>query len=207
MGHYQVQAPDGHTYEFEAPDDATPQQLDAMTREVSGYGKQYPVTAPKQEPAAEEPSAGEQFVGNLKNDVAGIAEGAAALPDMAASGVGKILSAIPNLIGEGLHAAGHEDAAKWIQENITHPLANPVQIGDAVEEVAPTPDTTAGHVNRFIGNLVGGAVTVPAAATESVVAKLVGDAPKVPVVAKATAKTLNQDFAAAADQIEVLDLL
>jgi hypothetical protein len=47
MGHYQVQAPDGHTYEFEAPDDATPQQLDAMTREVAGYGSKYPVEAPK----------------------------------------------------------------------------------------------------------------------------------------------------------------
>jgi hypothetical protein len=72
---------------------------------------------------------GQQLLDNTVNDLAGIAQGAAALPDMFASGAGKILSAIPNLIGEGLHAAGHEDAAKWIQENITHPLANPVQIG------------------------------------------------------------------------------
>jgi hypothetical protein len=134
------------------------------------------------------------------NDVAGIAQGAAALPDMAAEGVGKVLSAIPNAISQALSAAGHEDAANWIQDNITHHLANPVQIGDAVEEVAPTPDTTSGKVDRFIGNLVGGAVTVPAAATDAVVAKLVGEAPKIPVVAKATAKTLNQDFAAAADR-------
>lgn len=43
MGKYQVRAPDGHTYEFEAPDDASPEQLDAMSREVSGYAKNYPV--------------------------------------------------------------------------------------------------------------------------------------------------------------------
>jgi hypothetical protein len=198
MAHFQVQAPDGHTYEFEAPDDATPEQLDAMTREVAGYGKTYPVDAPK--PAAPEPGIGEQLLDNTVNDVAGIAQGAAALPDMAAEGVGKVLSAIPNAISHALSAAGHDDAATWIQDNITHNLANPVQIGDAVESIAPTPDTAAGKVNRFIGNLVGGAVTVPASATEAVVAKLVGDAPKIPVVAKATAKTLNQDFAAAADR-------
>jgi hypothetical protein len=56
MGHYQVQAPDGHTYEFEAPDDATPQQLDAMTREVAGYGKKYPVDAPQAPPSLPDPA-------------------------------------------------------------------------------------------------------------------------------------------------------
>lgn len=197
MGHYQVQAPDGHTYEFEAPDDATTEQLDAMTREVAGYGKKYPVVAPKQEPP---PSAGKQLLDNTVNDVAGIAQGAAALPDLAAEGVGKVLSVIPNAISHALSAAGHEDAANWVQDNITHHLANPVQIGDAVEKVAPTPDTTQGKVDRVIGNLVGGAVTVPASAVESVVGKLVGEAPKIPVVPKPSAATANQDFAAAADR-------
>lgn len=206
MGHYQVQAPDGHTYEFEAPDDATPEQLDAMTREVAGYGKKYPVVAPEAPqaaPQADAPSMGEQLLNNTKNDVAGIAQGAAALPDMAAEATGKILSVIPNVISQALSAAGHDEAANWIQSNITHHLANPVQIGDAIESVAPTPDTTGGKVNRFIGNLVGGAVTVPAAATEAAVAKLVGEAPKIPVVAKATAKTLNDDFAQAAKDQDI----
>jgi hypothetical protein len=176
-----------------------------MTREVAGYGKQYPVAAPDAKPAeqpapAAQPGIGEQFLENAKNDVAGIAEGAAALPDMAAEGVGKVLSAVPNAISHALSAAGHEDAANWIQDNITHHLANPVQIGDAIESAVPTPDTASGKVNRFIGQLVGGAVTVPAAATEAAIAKLVGEAPKIPVVAKATAKTLNQDFASAADR-------
>jgi hypothetical protein len=171
-----------------------------MTREVAGYGKQYPVAAPDAKPAeqpapAEQPGIGEQLADATKNDVAGIAEGAAALPDMAAEGVGKVLSAVPNAISHALSAAGHEDAANWIQDNITHHLANPVQIGDAIESAVPTPDTASGKVNRFIGQLVGGAVTVPAAATEAAIAKIVGEAPKVPVVAKATAKTLNQDFA------------
>lgn len=204
MSKYQVQAPDGHTYEFEAPDDATPQQLDAMTREVAGYGKKYPVTAPKpeaQKPPTAAPTTpeahgfGQQLLDNTVNDLAGIAQGAAALPDMAASGVGKILSAIPNLIGEGLTAAGHDDAAKWIQENITHPLANPAQIGDAVEEAAPTPDTTSGHVNRFIGNMVGGAVTVPAAATEALTAKLVGEVPEAVALIAPTAKAASASAA------------
>jgi hypothetical protein len=203
MGRYQVQAPDGHTYEFEAPDDATPQQLDAMTREVSGYGKKYPVSAPKAEappptaaPAPTEAHGmGQQLLDNTVNDLAGIAQGAAALPDMFASGAGKILSAIPNLIGEGLHAAGHEDAAKWIQENITHPLANPVQVGDLIEEASPTPDTPGGHANRFIGNLVGGAVTVPAAATEAITAKLVGEVPEIAALVKPAAKTASESVA------------
>jgi hypothetical protein len=45
MGRYQVKAPDGHTYEYEAPDDATPEQLDAAAREVAHYSKNYPVKA------------------------------------------------------------------------------------------------------------------------------------------------------------------
>jgi hypothetical protein len=197
MGHYQVQAPDGHTYEFEAPDDATPEQLDAMTREVAGYGKKYPVVAPPQNQApaqaAPESSVGQQLLDNTVNDVAGIAQGAASLPDMAASGVGKVLSAIPNVISEGLRAAGHNDAADWIQNNITHPLANPPQVGDAIEHVAPTPDTTSGHVNRVIGNLVGGAVALPASVAESAAARLVGEVPA--AVAQPTAKAIGQNAA------------
>jgi hypothetical protein len=48
---YHVQTPDGHIYEYEAPDDATPQQLDAMAREVAGYAKNYPVVNKKAPPA------------------------------------------------------------------------------------------------------------------------------------------------------------
>jgi hypothetical protein len=59
---------------------------------------------------------------------------------MAAEGVGKVLSAIPNAISHALSAAGHDDAANWIQDNITHNLANPAQIGDAVES-----SSDAGH--------------------------------------------------------------
>jgi hypothetical protein len=200
MGRFQVQAPNGHVYEFEAPDDATPEQLDAMTREAAHYAVNYPVTTKTAAPPPQDPGVVQQLVDNTKNDLAGIAQGAAALPDMAAEGVGKVMSAIPNAISQALSAAGHNEAADWIQNNITHHLANPVQIGDAVESVAPTPDTVSGKVNRFLGQLVGGAATVPAAATDAVVAKIVGEAPKIPVAAKATAQTLNQDFAAAADR-------
>jgi hypothetical protein len=113
MGRYQVKAPDGHTYEIEAPDDATPQQLDAMTREVAGYSKDYPVKAvapPKPEPVSDAvlpttPSldnAADQFGQNLENDVAGIVQGAASLPDMAATAAGKAMSVVPTVVGYGL---------------------------------------------------------------------------------------------------------
>jgi hypothetical protein len=125
----------------------------------------------------ETPSAGEQLLDNTVNDVAGIAQGAAALPDMAAEGMGKVLSAIPNLISQGLESAGHGDAAKWVQENITHPLANPPQIGDVVEGISPTPDTDAGKANRLIGQVVGGAAAFPESAVKSVVSKIVGEVP------------------------------
>jgi hypothetical protein len=133
-----------------------------------------PPTARVEEP----PGAGKQLIDNTVNDVAGIAQGAAALPDMAAEGVGKVMSAIPNLISQGLKSAGHGDAAKWIQDNITHPLANPVQVGNIVEGISPTPDTDAGKVNRFIGQMVGGAVALPESAIKSVVGKIVGEVPK-----------------------------
>jgi hypothetical protein len=175
MGHYQVQAPDGHTYEFEAPDDATPQQLDAMTREVAGYAKQYPVTTGK---TPQPESVGGQLLDATKNTAAGLAEGAAALPDMAATAVGKAASVIPNLISEGLKAAGHHDAADWIQANITHPLANPAQIGNAVESVAPTPDTTSAHVARFLSQLTGGAAAMPASAMDNIATRFIGEVPK-----------------------------
>lgn len=199
MGRYQVQAPDGHTYEFEAPDDATPDQLDAMTREVAGYGSKYPV-AEQSAP----PSAGEQLLDNTKNDVAGIAQGAAYLPDLAAEGVGKVLSVIPNAISQMLHSAGHEEAAQWIQDNITHNLANPLQVGDKIEELAPTPDTTAGKINRFAGQMVGGVVGMPASAVENVVGRIVGAAPKALPATKAL--TEEQELMQAADRhgIDVL---
>lgn len=208
MGRYQVQAPDGHLYEFEAPDDATPEQLDAMTREVAGYGKKYPVaTAAAPSPDVPQPGIGEQLLENTKNDVAGLVQGAAALPDLAAEGVGKVLSVIPNAISHALSAVGHEDAANWIQSNITHNLANPVQIGDAVESIAPTPDTTAGKVNRFIGQLAGGAAAVPASAVDTAVARLVGTAPKALAEAKVAAPQIVDEAKQAGIPVMTSDLM
>jgi hypothetical protein len=174
---YHVQTPDGHIYEYEAPDDATPQQLDAMAREVAGYAKNYPVVN-KKAPPAPEPSAGRQFVDNLKNDVAGIGQGLAALPDMAATGVGKVLSAIPNAAGHLAEDLGHGDVANWIQTNVTHPLANPFTVGGAIENAVPTPDTTSGKVNRFAGQMLGGAYSLPESAAKNVAARIVGEVPK-----------------------------
>jgi hypothetical protein len=193
LHHYRVKAPNGHTYEFDAPADSTPQELDALSRKAAGYGDHYRVVT-------EQPGIGEQLLSATENVAARGVQGAAALPDLAAENLGKVLSAVPNLISQGLKAAGHDEAADWIQKNITHNLANPVQIGDVVEKVSPTPDTTAAHVAGFLSQLAGGAVTVPASATDAILARIYGEVPKVPVVAKPTAKTLNQDFAQAADR-------
>jgi hypothetical protein len=156
-GKYQVRAPNGHIYEFDAPPDATPQQLDDLARKAAGFGKNYPI------------------VENTINDVAGIAQGAAALPDAAATAAGKVLSVVPTAIGYGMDALGYDGS---YMHGVAHDLANPYQIGDAIEHVAPTPDSTGGRVNRFVGQMVGGAVGMPAAAVEKTVARFVGDAPK-----------------------------
>jgi hypothetical protein len=203
MSRYQVQAPDGHVYEFEAPDNATPDQLDAMTREVSGYGKKYPVaTAPSPQPAPPAPGVGKQLLDATENDLAGIAQGVAAIPDLAAEGVGKAMSLVPNAISHALRAAGHEDAADWIQNNVTHSLANPLRVGDVVESAAPTPQDTAGKVGRFTGQMVGGAIGMPAAAMENAASRIVGEVPKsiAPVIA---APTAEREAAQAANQLGI----
>lgn len=197
MGRFQVQAPDGHVYEFEAPEGATPQQLDAMSREAAGYAKNYPVKA-KAAPAAAASTARfpttpalDKFADDvgqgLENDLAGIGQGLATLPDLAATAAGKITSAIPNAIGYGLDKFGHNDAADWIQTNITHGLANPFTFGGAIESIAPTPDTTYGRAGRFMGQMVGGAIGMPASAAERLAAKIVGEVPKGFVSPTATA--------------------
>jgi hypothetical protein len=180
VARYQVQAPDGHTYEIEAPDSVTHEQLDAMSREVAGYAKDYPVKLgpkPADAPAPPAPGVGEQLLENTKNDLAGIAQGAAALPDMVATAAGKVASIVPTAIGYGLDALGYTGAADTAHK-VAHGLASPYQIGDAVETVAPTPDTRSGKVNRFIGQMVGGAVTMPSSAVENVVARFAGEVPK-----------------------------
>lgn len=176
MGRYQIKAPDGQAYEIEAPDNASTQELEAAAREVAGYGKDYPVTPPPKP----EPSLGKQFVDNTVNDVAGIAQGAAALPDMAATAVGKVMSAVPTAIGLGQDALQDFGIGKGgsYMHGLARGLANPYQIGDAVESVAPTPDTTSGKVNRFVGNLIGGSVGFPGSAAENVAAKFAGEVPK-----------------------------
>jgi hypothetical protein len=47
-------------------------------------------------------------------------------------------------IGYGLDKLGYKGAAESAY-GMAHDLANPFQIGDAVEKIAPTPDTTSGR--------------------------------------------------------------
>jgi hypothetical protein len=196
MGRFQVQAPDGHVYEFEAPDDATPEQLDAMTREAAHYASNYPVTTKTAPTAPPEPSFGSQLLDRTKNDLARVVQGAAALPDMAATAAGKILSVIPTAVGSGLDALGLNEAGDYAH-GIAHDLANPPTIGGAIESAVPTPDTTAGKVDSFIGQLLGGAATLPTSALEGAAAKIAGEVPK-GFVAPKPPVAANQDFANAA---------
>lgn len=180
MARYKVQAPNGGEFEFEAPDDATPAQLDAMSREAAGYAANYPVVMrePKQQPApAPEPGLGEQFLSNFENDIAGVAQGrVAGLPDLAAKGLGQVLSAVPTAAGYGLEALGYDQAGEQAHD-IARQLANPFQLSDAIEQIAPTPDTPEGRAQRFIAQLVGGAM-LPAGALENVAARIVGEVPR-----------------------------
>jgi hypothetical protein len=210
MGRYQVKAPNGHTYEYEAPDDATPQQLDAMAREVSGYAKNYPVTdehpAPAA-PAAPPPSLGRELLENTQNDVAGIVQGVVALPDMAATAAGKVMSAVPTVAGYGLDALGYGKAGNYMH-GVARGLAHPYQIGDAVESVSPTPDTTSGKVNRFIGQMAGGAIGMPASAVENVVARFAGEVPKgfASTAVKAVAPSIVDDAKQAGVRVMTSDV-
>jgi hypothetical protein len=209
MGKFQVQAPDGHVYEFEAPEGATPQQLDAMSREAAGYAKNYPVTTGSK-PSAPEPSIGKQLVDATVNDVAGIVQGAAALPDLAAKGVGKVVSTIPTALGYGLDKLGYGDAGNYMH-GVAHNLANPFQIGETVEKIAPTPENTAGKVGRFASQMVGGAVGFPGSAAENLTAKIAGEVPKgfVPAsetVAKVAAPSIVKDAEQAGVRVMTSDV-
>jgi hypothetical protein len=175
-----------------------------MSRQAAGYGKNYPVVAPH------EKGIGETLLDNTKNDLAGIVQGATALPDMAATGVGKLLSVFPTMIGYAVDKLGHRTLSDLVTgdspgqwwHNIAHSLANPYQIGDVVETAVPTPDTTQGKVDRFIGQMVGGAAAVPTSALESTAARIVGEAPK-PVIAPPAVAPATQQAAQAADDLGI----
>jgi hypothetical protein len=117
------------------------------------------------------------FLDNAKNDVAGIAQGLGMLGDAAATGAGKVLSVVPTALGAGADALGLDNAGRELH-GVARSLANPPTIGATIENVAPTPDSDWGRGNRFVGQLVGGALGMPTSALENVVARFVGDAPK-----------------------------
>lgn len=178
--------------------------LDAYKQGHRTFGWEAPVAHPQ----APQPGIGDQLLDATKNDVAGIVQGAAALPDAAAEAVGKVLSIIPNVISHGLRTAGHNEAADWVQNTITHNLANPVQIGNEVEKVAPTPDSTSGEAARVVGQVAGGAVTFPASASDALVGKLVGEVPKIttlakPAVVKAVEQSAAHETASAAQDLGI----
>jgi hypothetical protein len=69
-------------------------------------------------------NAADQFGQNLENDVAGIVQGVAALPDMAATAAGKAMSVVPTVVGYGLDALGYGKAGNYMH-GVARGLANP----------------------------------------------------------------------------------
>jgi hypothetical protein len=96
------------------------------------------------------------------------------------------LSVVPNAIGFGLGKLGYNDAAGWVQNNVTHPLANPFQIGGAIENVAPTPDNDLGQGCNRLRRTVGWrrGLAMPSSAIDNVVSRFVGEAPNIPARSK-----------------------
>lgn len=179
MARYQVNAPDGSVYEFEAPDDASPEQLDAMSREVAHYASNYPVA----EGAA--PSVGQTLLQNTENDVAGLAQGAAGLPDMMATAAGKVMSVVPTVAGYAMDAL-NPGSGEGLHD-FARTLANPPTIGDGIEAIAPTPEGGWLHANRVGAQLVGGVIGMPASAMENLATRIIGEVPK-SVLPQAAAK-------------------
>lgn len=118
-----------------------------------------------------------QLWDNTVNDVAGIAQGVAGLPDLAATAAGKIMSAPSTAGAYGLEKLGFPEAAKPLRR-VASALANPPTIGGAIEAVAPAPDTTSGKVQRFAGRMVGGMIGTPASAMQNIAGRMVGQVPK-----------------------------
>jgi hypothetical protein len=129
MARYQVQAPDGHTYEFEAPDDATPAA--AGRDDARGRGH-YAKTIRSSRGSRHRPTVvGKQFVDATKNDVAGIAQGVAALPDMAATAVGKVASVVPTRLATGWTSSATKAPLIGQSNNVTL-LRSPIRSRSAM---------------------------------------------------------------------------
>jgi hypothetical protein len=102
-----------------------------------------------------------QATGNV---VSGIAQGVAALPDMAANAVGATL-ALP------AQAMGFDHAADV--------LRRPFTIGGAIEQANPTPQDVGGKTARIGAQFLGGAIGFPQSAAQAITNRIVPNAPAV----------------------------
>ncbi len=145
MAVYRVTAPDGSVYRVTAPDDATPEQ-------VRAYAQKQAAIAPAK------PALGDSFLSQVgrrvADNMAGLVEGAAALPDMAAQGLGRVLGGIARadaylsdkLTGDG---ATMREAARAFE--------NPVTIGGAARRLAP--EVPGNNLGRAVGQGLGGVIS------------------------------------------------
>lgn len=154
----EVEGPDGAVIEF--PDNTDP----ATIRRV--MAQRYNAKA-KPKPAAPRSTA-RQFGDATVNALAGLAQGAAAIPDVVTDAVGGTLRLAGRPVTSGLSALAEAAGADGLAQGIRRTgaqweraMARPATIGGMIERAAPTPKDTAGKTVRIASQLVGGAL-VPA---------------------------------------------
>lgn len=209
MPTYEISAPNGKTYRIQGPAGASDAQVRAeVLRQFPEAGK---ASAPRPKRA---PSLLEQFGAAAKNTVAGLVEGAAALPDTAAQALGRGAASLfrdeqanapANVAARSRGGAtGVMDKIRsytaaplqWVPgaEEIAAGLSNPQTVGGVVKKVAPVPTDAAGRTVRTISQNVGGTMATMGGGTlaqqfNSPVAQKVGQALTAAPVAQMTAAT------------------
>jgi len=161
---------DGTTHVYRnAPDNVTPEQV--TQRAQSEFGKQVKALDGGRRAAAKPAaprSTARQFGDATVNALAGLAQGAAAIPDVVTDAVGGTLRLAGRPVTSGLSALAEAAGADGLAQGIRRTgaqweraMARPATIGGMIERAAPTPKDTAGKTVRIASQLVGGAL-VPA---------------------------------------------
>lgn len=117
------------------------------------------------------------------NTLAGVGQGIAAIPDAVTHAISGGL--YYGVEGAGQLASGLTGDQSYAQaaDRYAKPFLNPVTIGGAIENAAPTPQSTSGGVARFGAQLLGGALPGSGANTiQNVAERAMGIRPMAPGV-------------------------
>ncbi len=97
------------------------------------------------------------------NVIAGVGQGLAAIPDMAANAAGAVLALPADAMGF---------------DNVARDLRNPTTIGGMIERANPTPQDTVGAGVRMAAQFGGGVAGFPQRAAQAVTNRIVGQVPQ-----------------------------